>query len=592
MKIKQWLIAAGALCILVAAGLLVMWMTHAPLPGNLTYKIYHKKTVMTVAYKAYGNPEAAEGKYWLSKTVLENSGQGPVRDIQVSYQIPGWIDWTTPDNAPELLPGQTLVLAYYPKLPAKVTHIRSRTPTSLEIKIIYTSGGKSIQKVEKRELELRGVTEIEYTSLPADELINWYDMFDNSELCAAYVTSEDDVIKAYLGKISETMGGLPVPSNRESLLKVMKAIYDFQCQTGMTYASAAGVPEKLGDVTSIVQNVRLPRDVITQNSGLCIELALLMNSLGQAAGCKAYLVMIPGHAYSLLEAGDGTKMAIECTGVGGRNLGGTMNFDQAVNAGLTEIKEVMSGSKPGIIVDIQAHQAQGLRPPELDGVDLAALNKMLGERLGKQVQNPDQTNNNNQPNRGRKPVAPPDGGDDTQVADNNDENPTPQPQPQPRPQPQPQPRPQPAGQFKWYQGNGFAVPYPGAWVVNQQLMTQVKAMAPWYLFNAQEAATQASLSVYTFSSTDPEVCMDTLSQFIGQFGLTLEFGDAEDAKIGNVAGQKVPYTLHGQSGQGAGELYMIPGNRQMLAFTIGAPTGLEGNLRGLVDKIVANVKLK
>ena len=106
-------------------------------PAEMRYRIDTKPTVMTVAYKAYGNPEAADGKYWLARVVLENEGESSMHDVAVSYRIPEYVDWTTPRNIDEVLPGQTRVLPIYPKLPTKVTNLRSRTPSSLEVKFVW-----------------------------------------------------------------------------------------------------------------------------------------------------------------------------------------------------------------------------------------------------------------------------------------------------------------------------------------------------------------------------------------------------------------------------------------------------------------------
>src|SRR5262245_52603405 len=80
-----------------------------------------RKSVMTFAYKVYGDPAAQNGRDFLSKIVFRNSGTGPVRDLSVSYQIPDYIPWTTPETHKEVPPGQTIVQLYYPQLPAKVT---------------------------------------------------------------------------------------------------------------------------------------------------------------------------------------------------------------------------------------------------------------------------------------------------------------------------------------------------------------------------------------------------------------------------------------------------------------------------------------
>src|ERR1041385_6841214 len=89
---------------LAAIGLgLIGYSQFSKSNGNLLVKVFHQRTLISGAYKAYGNPDAAGGKYWFGKVILENTGRGSVKDIKVSYQIPDFISWTTPDEAPELL---------------------------------------------------------------------------------------------------------------------------------------------------------------------------------------------------------------------------------------------------------------------------------------------------------------------------------------------------------------------------------------------------------------------------------------------------------------------------------------------------------
>ena len=73
-----------------------------------------RKSVMTFACKIYGDPAAQKSRCFLSKIVFHNDGAGPVHDLSVSYQMPDYISWTTPQTYPELPAGQTVVQLYYP----------------------------------------------------------------------------------------------------------------------------------------------------------------------------------------------------------------------------------------------------------------------------------------------------------------------------------------------------------------------------------------------------------------------------------------------------------------------------------------------
>ncbi len=373
---------SGLVLMIAGLALVAAWMAVWRGGGKLSVRAYHQKTVMTVAYKAYGNPEAAGGKYWFSKVVLQNVGTAPLRDVRVSYQVPDYISWTTPDEAPEILPGATTVFPFYPKFPAKVTSLRTRTPAQLEIKIDFDDGSGRQTRTEKREFEFRGLTEFEYTSLPANEVIGWYDRHDNDPLLASFIQDEDPAVKTFFAKISEVSGGINIISDAKTLVQFEKSVYDYMVSLGMTYSGAKGVDEKNGDIYATIQSIRLPRDLIYGNSGLCIELALLWCSLAQAAGAKGYLVMIPGHAFPIIEANDGSRLPIEATAIGGGsggNMSAAASFEAAANYAVKELKEAQAR---GIIeiLDVGELQNKGIRPPELPDINRPELVRMLEER--------------------------------------------------------------------------------------------------------------------------------------------------------------------------------------------------------------------
>jgi len=381
---NRGLLAAGIALLTIGAGT-AGYSLLSGAAGQLSTKVYHQRAVLTGAYKTYGNPSAVGGKYWFAKVVLDNSGQAPLRDIRVSYQIPEYISWTTPDETPELLPGQTAVFPFYPKFPARVTNIQTRTPSVLEIKIDYDTDKGRQTRIEKREFEFRGLTEFVYTDLPSDEIVSWWDAYDNDPLLAAWVHDEDPAVKTFYGKVSGESGGVNVISGQKELYLLGRGIYDYMVRLGMTYSGAKGVPDNIGDVKSFMQSIRTPRDVIYGNSGLCVELALLWASLGQAAGAKTYLVLVPGHAFTILQADDGSRIVVETTAIGGAsggNMAPAATFDEAIKMGAETFKQ---SQQKGLlnILDVRDLQAKGIRPPELPDINKAELVKMLDDQIVK-----------------------------------------------------------------------------------------------------------------------------------------------------------------------------------------------------------------
>jgi hypothetical protein len=554
---------------LLALGALTLgsWALFGRGTGVLSVKVYYQPDVMTVAYKTYGNPAAAKGKYWFAKTVIENTGKGSLRNVKVQYQIPDYIPWTTPDEVAEIYPGETVVLVYYPKFPSKVTDIRTQTPATLEVKVDY-DGGTEKTHLEKRDFEFRGLSEFAYTSLPANEILTYYDVFDNDPLLASFVTDEDPVVKTFYAKVSEASGGINTMDEGKNMVAMARSVYDYMVSLGMTYSGAKGVPEKVGDVNSLVQSIRMPRDVIYGNSGLCIELALLWCSIGQAAGAKAYLVMIPSHAFTILQAGDGSLLPIECTGIGGGaggNLNAAMTFQQAVESAAHTLQEVKDKGLPLEIMDIQSYQSLGIRPPELENKDLAELSKLLDDRR----------HGDKRTVVVRTVVANNRGGGGGQVT------------------PPPAPRPTDTGTAMrvWQDPNGVvAVPYPADWVVNAATIARVRTVLPGYEFAAADLSGRASVEVAVFTAPNLAAVLAQYSAALRRFGVGANLGSPSQQNVNGRAAIIYPVTVSGSGGTFAGTLVIAPvrGGFVMVSATAAQPGA--ANWQGIMVRILRGIQ--
>jgi len=548
-------LVGGLALLLLGVLLLAGWAIFGRAPGVLSAKVYWQPTVMTVAYKTYGNPEAAAGKYWFAKSVLQNTGRGSLKNVKISYQIPDYIPWTTPDEAAEILPGATAVLVYYPKFPAKVTAIRTRTPATLEVKIEYD--GATEPHIEKRDFEFRGLSEFVYTDLPANEVLSYYDVFDNDPLLASFVTDEDQVVKTFYAKVSEAYGGINTMDKGKDMIAMARSVYNYMVSLGMTYSGAKGVPDNIGDVSSLMQSIRMPRDVIYGNSGLCVELALLWCSISQAAGAKPHLVLIPGHAFVILEAGDGTELAVETTGVGGGaggNLSAAMTFDEAVKSASKTYTDTKAKGGPMEVVDIQAYQARGIRPPELEAMDQAELSKLLDDRRhgARRTGNYRQTSEN---------------------------------------QPQAAPVNRQASMQVWRDpGGAVQIPYPMDWVANSAAIAVGRKILPGYAFAANDTRGECGLEVILFpTAPNLQTVMNQYSMALRQVGIVPRFGSPQQNSVG---GRPVTaYPLEYSSARGAFAGTVIVAHLQQGFATVGvsAAQAVAVSWRPVIERIIGGI---
>lgn len=351
--------------------------------GKLTWESsFVRKSLMTFAYKIYANPAAQNGRYFLSKIVFHNEGDDAVRDFSVSYQIPDYMAWTTPEAHAEIPAGQTLVQLFYPQLPSKVTALTTQTTVTLETKIRWSEKkGEIKEEVLRSNVELRGVNEIEYTDLPQNEITTWYDVFATSCFAVAMVTPNDPVVKEFAAEVTKRTGGTTgTLGGGQEVARLMQGVYDYMCDTGMRYTTDEGVPSTMGDVRTMVQTVRLPRDVIITNEGLCVELAILWASVMEHMGCRTTLLFRPGHAFTLVYYGDGPTdfIPIECTAITPMAVGEKkpVPFLDAVKMASADLQK----QKYQIWLNVKDYQKQGFRAPELPGIEIDKIKGVLAAR--------------------------------------------------------------------------------------------------------------------------------------------------------------------------------------------------------------------
>ncbi len=357
------------------------WALTAAKPGLLSWDSpTFRKSIMSFGYKVYANPQVGDGRYFLSKVVLKNSGGRPIRDLTVSYQVPDYIPWTTPEVASELPAGTSVVKLYYPKFPERITHLANQTTASLEIKMQWREeGGTTREQVLRDDFTIYGVNEVQYSDLPADDILTWYDQWNLGQFVVCMVTPNDPIVKEYAAAITKRMGGTLAGATQdpEQVVELMKATYDYMRETGMRYASAEGVPVSIGDARTLVQTVRLPRDVITTNNGLCIELAILWASILDQLGCQTYIVMRPGHAFTIVQAGD-KYYPVECTAITPKAVGSNTDvpFEKAMQMAMEDLQK----QQYKIFYSVQQYRSQGYASPELPDVDVDKVKGMLASR--------------------------------------------------------------------------------------------------------------------------------------------------------------------------------------------------------------------
>ena len=371
MKKKPRIKAVLLPLLLVVAGALLT--AYEPIRDNLStatikFKIEHPPCIMPAAHKLYADENAFNGKYGLLKLLVTNTSNITAEDLTIYCDIPNYLPFLPVGNIPRLYPGQSVVLSYYPTFPQTI--VDKMTPSMERVNV--TAIGSNAHKSESFPLEIKGRNEFMYTFVPDNEILTMGEYLDNMQLISCFVTPEDPIIKYFTQQIQEKIlkGDVAmVNQDPNEAVRFLKAIYQATNLSGMVYSGTSGVPSSNHGVTSITQNIRLPREVITGKTGLCIELSILYASVLMTAGLDPVIYFMPGHAYPGFKM-NGYYYAIEATGIGGDGLqGGRATVDQALQAGMDQLNDFLywtqSGDDQYQILDVRHAIAQGAVAMEL-----------------------------------------------------------------------------------------------------------------------------------------------------------------------------------------------------------------------------------
>ncbi len=335
---------------------------------ELDVKIEHAPAILPAAYKVYANEQALDGKYHIFKMLITNTGKGTIKNLKIDYDIPAYIEKSNIRNIAVLKPGQSAVVSCFPTFNPNIVEKTTASKERVNIEI----SGIGLETVEKSfPIEIKGRNELMYTFIPFDEIRTPGEFFDNLQLASCFVTPEDPIVKYYTQKIQEKVlkgEAASVYNTEEEGIRFLTGIYNATLASHMVYSGTSGVPSNEGGVSSITQSIRLPRELITGNTGLCIELSILYASILMNAGLDPIIFLIPGHAYPGFKM-NGNLYAIEATGIGGEGLNSIESASQAFQTGMKQLEEFKMGIQSGddrySVIDVRESIKKGALAMEL-----------------------------------------------------------------------------------------------------------------------------------------------------------------------------------------------------------------------------------
>ncbi|MBI4910616.1 MAG: hypothetical protein HY820_43790 [Acidobacteria bacterium] len=340
--------------------------------------IRSKKRIMSALYKIYGDPEAGDGAYWVSKAIFMNTGKSPIYNVKITSRLGDIAESNIAEPYSEIAAGGSVVDCYYPTIQARAAQFKTMNPLQLFVRYEYEdASGKVYFGETTRRVEMLGINQFEFSNLnDEDRSDSWFDYFNNAPLLSAYVTKLDDVVKQFAGYVSTASGGADANISKEGAVRWLEAAYNMQLMNNVSYQTPSGFVTK---DRSSGQDIKYPRDVLRDKAGTCVDLAITYAALAEAVGLRAYLMLVPGHAFAVIRLPGGDLMPVENTGLGGGNQ--RMTFQQAAEVGLKNLQKYY-GDGVYYLVDVQHQLSLGRVPnPELPAVGNDFLEKSGIRRL-------------------------------------------------------------------------------------------------------------------------------------------------------------------------------------------------------------------
>ena len=486
------------LLMLVGAALLgFSFLNTGSANGELDVEIVKSNTLMPAAHNVYANENALDGKYYLFKAKITNNTNQTLKDIKVQYRIPNYIEWTEIQEIGEMFPGQTASVRCYPKLPENITEKTTESLEKVEITIDWDGASEDDIIEEEFDFKLTNRKLFQFTNIPSSEISGWSDVYDNTDLLACFVTPNDPIVQYYTQNIQEKIlkgEDATVSKKPEEAVRFMAGIYNATLLSHMVYSGTKGMPASPQDVSEFSQENRLPREVITGNTGLCLELSLLYASIMSNAGLDPIIYLIPGHAYPgfLL---NGQYFAIEATGIGGEGLGGSASAEKAFQVGMKNldslIVQVNMGNPQFKILNIHELNQKGATPMSLKD------DQFLREKVESIATNWTKMTSAPAPIQPQQPVNNP-----TQTAPNNG-----------RSDSNIQPAPQPTINA------GYNIALPTNWQIQHKPYSDF----PMLTANAMSPDQTVSVSIFDVTTNNAESAVAAIASGLSNFGQQLQY---------------------------------------------------------------------
>jgi len=320
---------------------------------NIQVDYNYVDPLITVLYPLYGTNILDN---YVSIT-LTNNNPKPVR-IMTETEFPGYSQKAS-DTVDIDANGKAVVTENPLLTQASIDSLDVERPATFHIRVVYLQNGdEKVILDETKDITLTARRDFPWS-------ITGFNQQEDFQLLAAMVTPTDPNVEALIREAANHIaskvmeGGYAGYSNDSKGLvwDRLSALWDAENDNKLTYINTT-----VTFVPGSFQRIRLPYEVLDQDSGNCIETALLYASAAEALDLQPVLILVPGHAYMAvrMDATNDQYYIIETT------LIGRSDFATAVQKGAQEYTDakphILAGENDYAWVSISDARTAGITP--------------------------------------------------------------------------------------------------------------------------------------------------------------------------------------------------------------------------------------
>ncbi|MGZ6316889.1 MAG: hypothetical protein ACXWNQ_06480 [Anaerolineales bacterium] len=298
---------------------------------NIQVDYHYTNELITVIYPLYGSK--------LDDFVivtLTNTNKTPVK-IKVESEITDYSDMAI--DTVDLNAGEKTEVRQNPRLkPEMIDQLNVEKPAQVHVRVTLLQDGAE-QSIYEQTDDISV-----YARRDFPWAISGFTDAEVYQMLGAMVTPNDPSVEALLrtaanhtttqGVAGTIWGGYGghVNDDNGAVWDRLQAIWQAENDDSLAYVNTT-----VSFAPGHVQRIRLPYEVLQQNSGNCIELALLYASAAEALDLQSAIILIPGHAYVGVRTDDTNNKYyyIETT------LIGRASFDEATTKGSQEFTDAL-----------------------------------------------------------------------------------------------------------------------------------------------------------------------------------------------------------------------------------------------------------